>query len=200
MNSISPLELHRKMSAGETVALIDVRTPSEYRSAHVPGAMLQPLDSLNPSRLAESVSAGGPLYVLCQSGTRAKQAINRLESAGVRQCVLVEGGTTGWVQAGLPVERQPGTSISLERQVRIAAGALVLTGTLLGIFWNRLFLGLPAFVGGGLVFAGLTDTCGMGMLLARMPWNRAGTGPSKCGCPVDFSSQETNLPRGGNLR
>jgi rhodanese-related sulfurtransferase len=194
MNSISPLELNRKMAAGQAVALIDVRTPSEYRSVHVPGALLQPLDSLNPSQLAESFSPGGPLYVLCQSGTRAKQAIKRLESAGGRQCVLVEGGTAAWLQAGLPVERQPGACISLERQVRIAAGALVLNGTLLGIFWNHLFLGLPAFVGGGLIFAGLTDTCGMGMLLARMPWNHRGAESSKCGCPVDFSSKDTNLP------
>ena len=72
--------------------------------------------------------------------------------------------------------------MSLERQVRIVAGALVLAGTLLGIFWNRLFLGLPALIGGGLVFAGITDTCGLGMLLARMPWNRAGVQPCECEC------------------
>jgi rhodanese-related sulfurtransferase len=172
MNSISPLELHRRMAAGEAVALMDVRTPREYRDTHVPGAVLEPLDSLDAARLARRFSQERPLYVLCQSGTRARHAIDRLEKAGVRRCVLVEGGTVGWVQAGLPTEGRPGANISLERQVRIVAGALVLAGTLLGVFSSYLFLGLPAFVGGGLLFAGLTDTCGMGMLLARMPWNR----------------------------
>src|SRR5580765_3700368 len=141
MNSISPRELHRKMAAGEPLALVDVRTPGEYRATHVPGAVLEPLDSLDRRRLAQNFS-GQALYVLCQSGTRAKQAIKRLETAGLRCCVLVEGGTAGWVEAGLPVKRQSGTCISLERQVRIAAGALVLTGTLLGLFWNRFLFGL----------------------------------------------------------
>jgi rhodanese-related sulfurtransferase len=180
MNSISPRELHRKMAAGEPVALLDVRTPSEYRATHLPGAVLEPLHSLNPARLSRHFSPEGPLYVVCQSGTRARHAINRLARAGVGRCVLVEGGTAGWVEAGLPVERQGGTSISLERQVRIVAGALVLVGTLLGIFSNRLFLGLPLFVGAGLLFAGITDTCGMGMLLARMPWNRGGAKSCVC--------------------
>ena len=182
MNSISPGELHRKMAAGEPLAVLDVRTPAEYHATHVPGAVLEPLDSLEPRRLAQNFSGGAPLYVLCQSGTRAKQAIKRLETAGLRCCVLVEGGTSGWVEAGLPVERQSRTCITLERQVRIAAGTLVLAGTLLGLLWNRFMLGLPLFVGGGLVFAGLTDTCGMAMLLARMPWNRAGFQSRKCEC------------------
>lgn len=184
MNSISPPELHRKIAAGEPVALIDVRTPSEYRHTHVPGAVLEPLDSLDSTRLARCVSQKQPLYVLCQSGTRAEQAIHRLERAGARFCVLVKGGTAGWVQAGLPVERGPGMGISLDRQVRIVAGALVLAGTLLGLCWNHLWLGLPAFIGAGLLFAGLTDTCGMGMLLARMPWNRTGAESNHCRCSV----------------
>jgi len=180
MNSISPLDLHRKIAGGEPVPLIDVRTPSEFHSTHIPGAVLEPLDSFDPVRLCQRFSAQEPLYVVCQSGTRARQAIGRLERAGMKGCVLVEGGTAGWVQAGLPVEGQPGTCISLERQVRMVAGFLVLAGTVMGLVWNRLFFGLPAFVGGGLLFAGITDTCGMGMLLARMPWNRAGTQSCEC--------------------
>ena len=180
MNSISPRALYTKMTAGEPLALIDVRTPREYRAVHVPGAVLESLDSLDPVRVSQHLPVEGQLYVLCQTGTRARQAINRLEKAGFGRCVLVEGGTAEWLQEGLPVERQKVTSISLERQVRIAAGALVLAGTVLGIFWNRFFLGLPVFVGGGLVFAGITDTCGLGMLLARMPWNRAGAKSCEC--------------------
>jgi rhodanese-related sulfurtransferase len=182
MRSISPRELHRKLAAGQPLALIDVRTPAEYRAAHVPGAVLEPLGSLDPAGLARRFSPDTPLYVLCQSGGRARQAIARLEQAGRRHCVLVEGGTAAWVQAGLAVERQPGASISLERQVRIAAGALVLLGTVLGLWCSRLFFGLPAFVGAGLVFAGLTDTCGMGLLLARMPWNRGDAPAGGCAC------------------
>jgi rhodanese-related sulfurtransferase len=118
------------------------------------------------------VSEESPLYVLCQSGSRAKAAIAKLEQAGVSHCILVEGGTAAWIQAGLPVERQRVAGISLERQVRIAAGFLVLTGTTLGLLVHPAFLGLSAFIGAGLMFAGITDICGMAMLLARMPWNR----------------------------
>jgi rhodanese-related sulfurtransferase len=180
MNSISPHELRCKMAAGEHLALIDVRTPGEYEAGHVPGAALEPLESLDPARVSRRFPVAGPLYVICQTGTRARQAIKRLEGVGLGgRCVLVEGGTAGWFR-GSPAEQQPGDHISLERQVRIGAGALVLAGTLLGFFWNRFFLGLPAIVGGGLVFAGVTDTCGLGMLLARMPWNR-GSGRSCVG-------------------
>ena len=180
MNSISPGELHRKLSAGESLSIIDVRTPAEYNACHVPGAALEPLDSLDPIRISQQRALDRPLYVLCQSGTRARQAIRRLEQSGIDGCVLIEGGTAAWVTAGLPVERQPGRNLSLDRQVRVALGTLVLLGSLLGIFWNRLFLGLPVFIGAGLVFAGITDTCGMAMLLARMPWNRTEAGC--CGC------------------
>jgi rhodanese-related sulfurtransferase len=83
----------------------------------------------------------------------------------------VTGGTEAWVDAELPVARGK-KAISLERQVRIVAGLLVLTGSLLGMFVSRWFMGLPAFVGAGLTFAGITDTCGMAMILARMPWNQ----------------------------
>jgi rhodanese-related sulfurtransferase len=94
-----------------------------------------------------------------------------LIAAGVTNVINVEGGTRAWDQAGLPVVRGKKT-ISLERQVRIAAGSLVLLGAALGYFINPLFIGLSAFVGAGLIFAGVTDTCGMGMMLAKMPWNQ----------------------------
>jgi rhodanese-related sulfurtransferase len=176
MTIISPSDLYRKINAGEKHRLLDVRTPCEYARIHVPGALLRPLETFNPTLVASECQASSePLYVLCQSGTRAKKAISQLEKAGAKQCVLVEGGTQAWVEAGLPAERQAAGGISLERQVRIAAGALVLAGTLLGVFWDPVFLFLPAFVGGGLVFAGITDICGMGMLLARMPWNQRPT-------------------------
>ena len=84
---------------------------------------------------------------------------------------VVDGGTDLWNEQGLPVKEGKDV-ISLERQVRITAGTLVVIGTLLGVFVNQYFLIIPGFVGAGLVFAGVTDTCGMALMLARMPWNR----------------------------
>jgi rhodanese-related sulfurtransferase len=175
MTSITPQLLHEKIAAGENPYLLDVRTPREYAQAHVPGAILEPLENLDVAEVKRQISASGEaqLYILCQSGARAKQAIGQLQAGGVSHCVLVEGGTAGWIRAGLPVERQAVSGISLERQVRIAAGFLVFVGTVMGMLVHPVILALPAFVGAGLIFAGVSDKCGMALLLARMPWNRA---------------------------
>ena len=93
--------------------------------------------------------------------------------------VNVEGGTSAWDEAGLPVERGK-EAVSLERQVRIAAGFLVFVGTTLGVVHHEYWLGIPAFVGAGLMFAGITDTCGMGMMLAKMPWNQCSQDTGSC--------------------
>ncbi|QDV32797.1 rhodanese-like domain-containing protein [Tautonia plasticadhaerens] len=173
--TISPRELEGLRRRGEPVDLIDVRTPVEFREVHAEPARLVPLDALDPRAVMASRDAAGgePLYVICRSGNRARMASEKFASAGFSNVVNVEGGTVAWEQAGLPVVR--GTkAISLERQVRIAAGALVVIGTALGAFVHPGFLGLSAFAGAGLVFAGITETCGMGMLLAKMPWNRVG--------------------------
>jgi hypothetical protein len=98
--------------------------------------------------------------------------VKKLCGAGLENCVLVEGGIEAWDEAGLPVVRGERKVMGLERQVRIAAGALVVTGVLLGWLVHPGFLGLAGFVGAGLVFAGITDTCGMGMMIAKMPWNK----------------------------
>jgi rhodanese-related sulfurtransferase len=181
VNTISPRQLHDAILAGQDVDLIDVRTPVEFREVHVGHARNLPLDRLNVRQLAaERADAGRPLYVICRSGNRGKQACQRLLSAGIANVVNVEGGTQAWDAAGLPVVRGK-QAISLERQVRIAAGSLVLVGALLGYFAHPYWIALAAFVGAGLVFAGITDTCGMGMLLARMPWNRVRQAPSPGG-------------------
>ena len=111
--------------------------------------------------------------------TAAKQACAKFIAAGFTNVVNVEGDTLVWAEAGLPVVRGK-KAISLERQVRIAAGSLVLTGAILGWLVHPAFIGLSAFVGAGLVFAGVTDTCGMGLLLARMPWNQVAVKDSVC--------------------
>ncbi len=171
VKTISPSQLAERNRAGKT-ELIDVRTPAEFREVHVENARNVPLDRLDPVAFmtARNGAASEPLYVVCKGGTRSAKACEEFIKAGFENVVSVEGGTSACVAAGLPVVRGKET-MSLERQVRIAAGSLVLLGVI-GSLWFQPLIGLSAFVGAGLVFAGVTDTCGMGMLLARMPWNK----------------------------
>ena len=163
---------HRKLP----VDLIDVRTPVEFRETHLEFARNVPLESLDPHQVMQQrPDPDQPLYVICQSGNRGAIACRSFLNAGYTDVVNVGGGTQAWLQAGNRVIRGK-RAISLERQVRIAAGFLVLLGALLGFFVNVGFIGLSAFVGAGLMFAGITDTCGMAMVLARMPWNQVGNG------------------------
>ena len=136
----------------------------------------EPLDQFDPKTLLASgqLPKEQPVYLLCHSGRRAADAAQQFVAAGFQNAVVVEGGTEAWEKAGLPVTRGAGV-ISIERQVRIAAGAIVLTGIVLGWFVHRYFFGLSAFVGAGLVFAGVSDWCGMGLLLAKAPWNQRRT-------------------------
>lgn len=176
--TITPKQLSELKASGQSIDLIDVRTPVEFQEVHVEFARNVPLDRLN----VDQSNSGQPLYVICRSGGRGKQACERLMSSGLTNVSNVEGGTLAWEQAGLPVIRGK-KAMSLERQVRIAAGMLVLIGSVLGAFIHPYWLGLSAFVGAGLVFAGVTDTCGMAMFLARMPWNQvryAGTKVTSC--------------------
>jgi rhodanese-related sulfurtransferase len=179
--TIAPRELQALKSGGQPIDLIDVRTPMEFREVHAEGACNVPLDSLDPAKVMASRGdrAQRPLYVICRSGGRAKQACEKFITAGFPGVVNVEGGTLAWVEAGLPVVRGK-KAVSLERQVRIAAGLLVLLGVVLGWLVHPACAGLSAFVGIGLIFAGVTDRCGMGLLLARMPWNRGPDGAASC--------------------
>jgi rhodanese-related sulfurtransferase len=173
--TIRPEELEALRKRGEPVELIDVRTPLEFRAVHAEAARLVPLDRLDGPAVKELLegTGGSPIYLICRSGGRSLKAARKLVEAGGLNVVNVEGGMLAWERAGLPVFRgEP--MISLERQVRIAAGSLVVTGTALGLLVHPGFFGLSAFVGAGLVFAGITDTCGMGLLLALMPWNQGG--------------------------
>ena len=180
VTAISPQRLAELCKAGR-IDLIDVRTPVEFRELHAADARNVPLDRLDPVAVmqARNGSKDEPLYVICRSGSRGRQACEKFLAAGFTNVVNVEGGTLACVEAGLPVVRGK-KAISLERQVRIAAGLLVLLGALLGWLVHPAFVGLAAFVGAGLVFAGITDTCGMGMLLARMPWNQVKESASPC--------------------
>lgn len=175
MQTIDVKQLADKQASGG-VDLIDVRMPTEYREVHASGAVNVPLDSLDPKSVAKSVhgNSGKPIYLICKSGNRSSKAVQKFLDAGIENVVNVDGGTTGWVSAGLPVVRGK-KSVSLERQVRIAAGSIALIGSVAAMLTgNVYFAGIPAFIGAGLTFAGITDTCGMGMMLSRMPWNQCG--------------------------
>jgi rhodanese-related sulfurtransferase len=155
------------------VTLIDVRTPAEYDEVHVEGARNIPLDRLDPRAIAaEHAGKAGPLYFVCKSGGRSQKACEQLIAAGINDVVSVEGGTSACEAAGMKVARSGRKVMSLERQVRICAGGLVVLGAVLGHFVNPAWHALSAFIGAGLVFAGVTDTCGMAMMLAKMPWNQ----------------------------
>ena len=170
MKTISPSELQKILAAQPSVPVIDVRTPMEFAEVHVPQARSIPLDELKPSSL--QLIKTQPVYLLCRSGQRATKAAEKFAKEGFAQPIVVEGGTLAWIEANLPVTRSAMKTISLERQVRIVAGALVFVGVLLAHFVNHHFIWLAGFVGAGLVFAGITDICSMGLLLAKMPWNK----------------------------
>ena len=171
IKTISPAQFAEICRAGKP-ELIDVRTPAEFREVHLENARNVPLDQLDANSFMKARNGAGrePLYLVCKAGPRSAKACEKFIEAGFENAISVEGGTSACVAAGLPVVRGKET-MSLERQVRIAAGSLVLAGVL-GSLWYQPLIGLSAFVGAGLVFAGVTDTCGMGMLLARMPWNK----------------------------
>ena len=171
--TIAPAEASAAVSSGWGI-LLDVRTPGEFREVHAQGAILIPLDVLSRQRVEDALgTTPGPVFLLCASGIRAVKAAEQLQNAGLDNLRVVEGGTQAWSAAGLPVQRGRKT-ISIERQVRIGAGLLVLTGVALGWFYHPGFFLLSAFVGAGLVFAGITDICGLAIFLAFAPWNRSG--------------------------
>jgi rhodanese-related sulfurtransferase len=153
--------------------LLDVRSPAEFRGGHVRGAINLPLEYVTAAKVAELRGGDTNRHVvlLCASGKRATVAAERLTGKGI-SLLVVSGGTIACAQAGHPLDKSSNGVISIERQTRIAAGTLVLTGVLLGAYVDPAFYGLSGFVGAGLIFAGVTDWCGMGLLIAKAPWNR----------------------------
>ncbi|WP_071187903.1 rhodanese-like domain-containing protein [Trichormus sp. NMC-1] len=156
----------------QKIQLIDVREPSEYAAEHIPEAQLLPLSKFQPEQV--SLTQGKEIVIYCQSGNRSNQAAKKLVNYGFREFKQLEGGITAWKQSGYPTQINKNAPISLMRQVQIVAGSLVFTGTVLGVFISPWFLILSGFVGAGLVFAGVTNTCAMGMLLAKLPYNQRG--------------------------
>jgi rhodanese-related sulfurtransferase len=177
LNSTLSISQLRNQPSTEAL-LVDVRSASEFASGHIPGAVNIPMDQIE-ARL-DDLGVNVPIVLICQSGKRAGMTAALLEPCQ-RQTAVLEGGTKAWIEAGLPVVASVKTRWSLERQVRLAAGLLALTGAILALTVNSLWIFLCAFVGLGLSFAGITDICAMGIVLEKMPWNKASqckiTGP-----------------------
>ncbi|MFD5148078.1 rhodanese-like domain-containing protein [Streptomyces sp. NPDC058401] len=155
--------------------IVDVRTPGEYASGHLPGALNIPLDRIGSSltELREAAE-GQDLLLVCASGSRSQNAVRTLAKHGIAATSLT-GGTTSWSAHGHPLDYPaggPGRVWAMERQVRLTAGALVLLGLALGLLVHPAFQLLSAGIAAGLVFSALTDTCGMAVVLGRLPFNR----------------------------
>jgi rhodanese-related sulfurtransferase len=162
--------LQERLGTERSPRLLDVRTPAEFETSHIPGSYNVPLDTLREHREELRRHLDEDVVLVCRSGNRAAQAEQSLAEVGLPGLRVLDGGIVGWESAGAPLARGNQTW-ELERQVRLVAGSIVaasVLGSLVvpGLQW------VAAGVGGGLVFAALTDTCAMGMLLAKLPWNR----------------------------
>ncbi|MBB4041563.1 rhodanese-related sulfurtransferase [Microvirga flocculans] len=169
--SLSPEHAKRLLDRG--AILVDIREVDEHAREKIPGAKLMSLSKLDEADLA--LLEGRPVIFHCKSGARTKGNAARLAGkvGGACEAFIVEGGIDGWKKAGLPVavdRRQP---LELQRQVQIGAGSMALFGTLLGFLVSPWFFAIPAFVGVGLMVAGITGFCGMARILIKAPWNRA---------------------------
>lgn len=169
LKTIEPASLKMLLDQ-QSVNLVDVREPSEHAGEKIPGSILMPLSKFDPNRIPFDANKLTVLY--CRTGNRSAQAAQKLFAAGVNEVTHLSGGMSAWVQAGYPTQVNKNAPISLMRQVQIVASSLVVSGTVLGAFVSPWFLLLSGFVGSGLVFAGITNTCALGMLLAKLPYNQ----------------------------
>jgi rhodanese-related sulfurtransferase len=162
--TITPEEARRMVATG--ARLVDIRAADEHARARIPGAENRPVDTLGRIGNAPAV------VYHCRTGMRTGANAALLAAASDCPAYLLEGGLDAWRAAGLPVTDNSKAPMEIMRQVQITAGSLVVLGVVLGLMVQPAFLGLSAFVGAGLVFAGTTGWCGMAKLLAMMPWNR----------------------------
>ncbi len=169
----------RRLMQRPTTLVVDVRTPGEFATGHLRGAVNIPADDVGPHLRRIVAAAGGTLLVVCQSGGRARRAAGLLGEGGVRDLAVLEGGMGSWLAAGGEVDRPAEDGRwTLERQIRLVAGSIVFVAILLSMLWPWTTW-IAGFIGAGMTFAALTNTCLMGALLAKLPYNRA---PS---CDID---------------
>lgn len=173
-------ELRARLAQGGACQVIDVREFAEYDAERIAEAQLVPLSTFEQQ--AGVIDPQQTVYVVCRSGKRAQQAAQRLQQRGHVDVRVLEGGLQAWLDAGYPVERGTRRAWSLERQVRFVAGTAVLLGVVLSWLVHPWFSALAAFIGAGLTFSAITDTCGLAMILARMPWNQRPQGAAGATC------------------
>lgn len=164
--------LQERLNTQDAPRVLDVRTPAEFETAHIPGAYNVPLDNLREHRAELRRHLDEDVVLVCRSGNRAEQAEKALAEVGLPGLHVLHGGMVAWEGAGAPVNRGRQTW-ELERQVRLVAGSIVLSSVLGSIAAPRLKW-VAAGIGTGLVGAALTNTCAMGTLLSKMPWNKRG--------------------------
>jgi rhodanese-related sulfurtransferase len=164
--TIRAKSLREKLSDHAPMQALDVRSAAEFATGHVPGAVNIPMEQVE-GRM-EGLRPG-PLVLICESGKRAEIVAGWL--AGRREVTLLEGGIRAWRNAGYPLVVCAPCRWTLERQVRLIAGLIVLVATLLSVLINAKWVYLAMLVGAGLTFAGITSICGMAILLGKMPWN-----------------------------
>lgn len=175
--TVTPAELAHRLSTDPELMVIDVRTPGEFESVHIPGSHNVPLDLLtaHPDTLAGRM--GEHVVLVCRSGARAGKACEALQQSGLEGIDVLDGGIAAYQDAVGDVNRSGGRW-AMDRQVRMTAGTLVLAGTLAGQLVHRR-LGLVAgAIGAGLTYSALIDTCAMAAVLSRMPWNCTAESPT----------------------
>ncbi len=167
---LSPAVLHRLVREGRAPRLLDVRTPGEFRTAHIAGSYNVPLHTLREHRAELLAHLDEEVVLVCRSGQRAREAERALADAGLPNLRVLEGGIVAWEGSGAPVERGP-ERWDMERQVRLVAGSVVLATGLIGIAVPGVHL-VGTAIGAGLTYAALSNTCAMGVLLSKLPYNR----------------------------
>lgn len=168
---ITPQRLEKWLEA-DRVTLIDVREPAEFSAEHISGAVNIPLSSLNDSALKDLEDKD--IVFQCASGNRSCRALDKVSGASHdAKLYNLEGGITAWKKAQMPTEKSGKKLLPLDRQVQVTLGGLILFFSLLGFFVHNAYFIVPAFIGAGLLNAGITGWCGMALLMAKMPWNRS---------------------------
>ena len=169
LTKLAPEVAADRLKSGKAV-LVDIREPDEYAREHIPGSILLPVSALDEADL--KLEAGQTAIFHCKSGMRTDSNCDILVQHVDGDVFMLEGGLNAWRAAGLPTAMNKKAPLEINRQVQITAGSLILIGVLLGWFAAPAWLGLSAFVGAGLMFAGISGWCGMATLLQAMPWNR----------------------------
>ena len=170
--TISPRDAKRRLEEGSAI-LVDIREPAEHARESIQGAKLLPLSRFDANALRRESGAAPAVIFHCQGGNRTRSSAEKLQACGFPEVYTLDGGLLGWKAFGLPTKLDRSQPIEMQRQVQIAAGSLVLIGVILAATVSPWFVGISAFVGAGLTFAGISGWCGMAKLLAVMPWNRA---------------------------